>query len=43
MKSNDHFLHSKPFAIACRSPINDNFVVTLPLSGPDCYFRLQAQ
>jgi len=20
MKSNDHFLHSKPFAIACRSP-----------------------
>jgi hypothetical protein len=22
---------------------NDNFVVTLPLTGPDCYFRLQAQ
>jgi len=21
MKSNDHFLHYKPFAIACRSPI----------------------
>ena len=24
MKSNDHFLHSKPFAISCRPPHNRN-------------------